>query len=162
MQGEESDYPPVVALDRPALLSRIVDVGRGYDHVVIDGAAKLEEMVAASLKVSDLVLIPVQPSPPDLWSVGELVELIKTRQMVTDGKPRAAFVISRQLIGTNLSQDIEGSLQDFGLDVLTARTTQRVAFAEAFISGSTVLDYEPNGKAAGEIRQLVSLCLNLP
>jgi chromosome partitioning protein len=44
---------------------------------LVDGAAKLETMIAAVVKVSDVVLIPVQPSPYDIWAVSALWILSK-------------------------------------------------------------------------------------
>ena len=70
---------------------------------------------------------------------------------MTEGKPRAAFVVSRQIKGTHLAADITEALESYGLPVFEARTTQRVVYGEAFIGGATVLDLEPEGKGAAEI-----------
>ncbi len=80
---------PLVGLDRPNNLKTIDSMGGSYDHIVIDGAAKLETMLAAAIKVNDLVLIPVQPSPYDIWATGDLVEVIKARQEIMEGSPKA-------------------------------------------------------------------------
>jgi len=151
MQREEADYPTVVAVDRPVLGKSLEKLHDAFSFIVVDGAAKLESMLADAVKVSDVVLIPVQPSPPDIWAVRELVDLITARQTVTEGKPRAAFVVSRQIKGTHLAEDITEALESYGLPVFEARTTQRVVYGEAFIGGATVLDLEPEGKGAAEI-----------
>lgn len=44
---------PLVAMDRAANLRSLENVGRNYDFVIIDGAAKLENMIAAAIKVAD-------------------------------------------------------------------------------------------------------------
>lgn len=161
MQTDHAGMPGVVGIDRPVLEREIRKIAGGFDVVVIDGAARLQEMSVSALKASDLVLIPVQPSPLDVWAVSGLIELIQERQQITDGRPRAAFVISRQITGTNLANEARGVMEGFGLPVLEGRTAQRVAYAEALATGSTVLDEAPSGKAAGEIETITRNVLDL-
>lgn len=56
----------VVGLDRETLERDIQPVAKATEYIVIDGAARHEKIMRASLRVSDLVLIPVQPSPDDI------------------------------------------------------------------------------------------------
>ena len=65
-------------------------------------------------------------------------------------------MINARIAGTNLDQEIADALQGYGVDVLHTRLTNRVAYAEALAAGETVLDFEPGGKAAGEISALLS------
>ena len=117
---------PLVALDRPANLRSLGSVGEAYDVVLIDGAAKLEDMIAAAIKVSAAVLIPVQPSPYDVWAAADLVDIIKTRQEITDGIPKAAFVISRAIKNTKLGGEVTGALGDHGFPIFQTGTIQGV------------------------------------
>ena len=155
--GEEKDseLPLVVGLDRPALFKELPELARVVNWVVIDGAPQLEELAVAAIKVADYVLIPVQPSPYDVWATESLVELVKTRQEVTDGQPRAAFVVSRQIVGTRLADEVHQALEDYDLPILKACTSQRVVYANSASNGSTVLDTEPGGAAADEVRALM-------
>jgi chromosome partitioning protein len=90
----ENNPLPLIALDRAKNIKTLFSVGASYDYVIIDGAAKLEDMIAAGIKAADFVLIPVQPSPYDIWAASDLVEFIKARQEVTDGTPKTSFVIT--------------------------------------------------------------------
>src|ERR671917_1246964 len=90
----------VVGVDRPLSLERdLPDITQVFDWIVIDGAANLKNqaLTVNAVKVADVVLIPVQPSAADIWGSSDLVELIQARQAVTEGKPQAAFVVSRQI-----------------------------------------------------------------
>ena len=58
----------------------------GVDRTVLPQIAKLS---AVAVKVADLVLIPVQPSPFDVWACADLVEMIEARRAVTGDKPLA-------------------------------------------------------------------------
>lgn len=150
-QNHGHDMPVVVGVDRPVLEQSIQKLRGTFDAILIDGAAKLQDMTISAIKAADVVLIPVQPSVLDIWAAGDLVGLIKARQAVMEGKPQAAFLVSRQIGGTRLAQDANAALAELGLPVLAGRTTQRVIYAECISMGSTVLDLEPNGSAASEI-----------
>jgi len=106
------------------------------------------------------VLLPVRPSGPDLWSVEDLVDLLHTRQDLTNGRPLAAFVVSQQR-RTNLASGIADVLNDYGLPILDGRTSQRVIYAEALTTGTTVLGAAPSSKAASEIKEITSEVLDL-
>jgi chromosome partitioning protein len=153
--GEEADLPPVVGLDKPTLFKDLPRLSRGMGWVIIDGAPQLEDLSVAALKVADYVIIPVQPSPYDIWSTESLVELIKARQEITEGKPKAAFMISRQIVGTKLALEVREALLAYGLPILKSATCQRVIYPTSASSGSSVLDMEPEGPAAEEIGSLV-------
>ena len=166
-QPENSDFPAVVGLDRPeALYNALPKVAPDFDFIIIDGVAKLEKISTSAIKVSDIVIVPVQPSGADIWGASDLVEFIKARQEVGEGKPVSAFIVSRQIVGTNLASDIMEALQSYDLPVLNSRTSQRVAYTEALTAGTTVLDIEPHGKASDEIRaiteELLALANNTP
>lgn len=153
-QPEESELPPVVGGDNTKLEREIPQLASSFDYIFVDGAAQVQEMVVSAVKAADLVLIPVQPSMADLWAVDELVELIRVRREVTEGALKAAFVVSRQKKNTNLATAIDRPLRERGLPVLEGRTSDLVAYAESLSFGTTVLDYEPEGNAAGEIRAI--------
>lgn len=140
----------VVGIDRPTLEKDIPIISHAFDYIIIDGAAKLQEMLASALRAADIVLIPVQPSAADIWGCSNLAELVKAKQEI-NGKPKAAFIISRQIVGTRLAADIGEALQEFGMHIFDSRTSQRVVYAEALSGGSTVIDLEPRGLAASEV-----------
>ena len=151
--ADEANPLPLVALDRPNNIKTLSTIAAAHDFVVIDGAAKLEDMIAAAIKASDFVLIPVQPSPYDLWAVSDLVEFIKARQEVTDGKPLAAFIISRAMRGTKLGQEIEQALRDYALPVFETHITQRQVYPQTAAEGRTVFQGS-NADAIAEINAL--------
>jgi chromosome partitioning protein len=107
-------------------------------------------MSAAAVKAADIVLIPVQPSPYDIWACADLVDIIKARQDMTGGKPKSAFVVSRVIKNTRLSGEVTAALADYGLPVFKSLTTQRVLYPTTAATGHTVFTRSNNG-AAGEI-----------
>jgi len=151
--ANENNPLPLVALDRANNVKSLPGVAASYDFVVVDGAAKLEDMIAASIKVAHFVFIPVTPSPYDLWAASDLVEFIKARQEVTDGKPPARFIISRAISGTRLGDEIVAALSEQGLGVFATHVTQRQVYPQTASEGGTVFDSK-NANALAEINAL--------
>lgn len=150
------DHPiTVVGIDRPTIHRDLKNVGN-KDFVIIDGAPQAADLAVSAIKAASFVLIPVQPSPYDIWATADLVELVKQRIEMTEGKLKAAFVVSRAIKGTKIGTEVTGALIDYALPVLNSRVTQRVSYPGSAASGSTVLDDDPNSDAAKEIYALVN------
>jgi chromosome partitioning protein len=145
---------PVIGLDRPTLAKDIQAIRDNQDWIIIDGAPQIADLAVAAIKCADLILIPVQPSPYDVWACEDLVDIIKTRQEVANGKPKAAFVISRVIKNTQLSKEIGEALEGYGLPVFKHFTSQRVIFPKSAATGLTVMDADESGEAAAEIRAI--------
>lgn len=143
----------VVGIDRPTIERDLKNIAR-KDFVVIDGAPQAADLAISAIKAADIVLIPVQPSPYDIWAASDLVDLVKQRIEVTDGKLQAAFVVSRAIKGTRIGAEVTEALNGYGLPILQARITQRVSYPGTAAAGVTVLDTEPNGDAAQEVQAL--------
>jgi len=145
----------VVGIDRPTIDRDLKNVAR-KDFVVIDGAPQAADLAVSAIKAADFVLIPVQPSPYDIWATADLVELVKHRIEVTDGRLQAAFVVSRAIKGTKIGAEAAEALAGYGLPVLESRITQRVIYPSTAANGTTVMEAEPTGDAAAEIRALAA------
>jgi len=152
--GEAGAPVPVVALDRAASLANDArKIAGDYSISIIDGAPSVNNLAAAAARAADMVLIPVQPSPYDVWACADLVELIKARQEVADGNPKTAFIISRAIKNTTLGREIRGALQEYGLPVFEHFTTQKQSYAQAAAQGKSVIT--DGGAAADEINAIV-------
>jgi chromosome partitioning protein len=97
----------------------------------------------------------VQPSPYDIWATADLVDLVKQRIELTEGQLQAAFLISRAIRNTKLGQEVTEALAEYALPILAARIMQRVLYPTTAAAGTTVLDAEPHGEAAKEVRALM-------
>ncbi|KAG1220842.1 hypothetical protein G6F35_006420 [Rhizopus arrhizus] len=146
----------VVGIDRAKLLDRDLKNVSIKDFVVIDGAPQAGDLAVSAIKAASFVLIPVQPSPYDIWATAELVEMVKQRIEVTDGRLRAAFVVSRAIKGTKIGAEVAEALAGYELPVLASRITQRVSYPGTAAAGTTILDAEPDGDGAKEIRALMN------
>ncbi|MDE2654942.1 MAG: AAA family ATPase [Gemmatimonadota bacterium] len=149
------DQPlPVIAIDRPTIERDLGRIVRGKDYAIIDGAPQAHDLAVSAIKAADLVLIPVQPSPYDVWATSDLVDLVTQRQELADGRPLAAFLVSRAIRGTRIEAEASRALAGYGLPVLEARIMQRVIYPGSAAEGTTVLDQAPGSNAAREVRRM--------
>lgn len=158
--GEE-EMPAVVGVDKDRFEPDVKAVLPAFDVVVIDGPPRMDARSKSAIKAADLVLIPVQPSALDIRATAPLLSLLRAQWDYTPGNPRAAFLVSRQITGTNLAEEAAEALRTFGLPVLEASTAQRIAYAEAAGEGLSVLDYASSSKAAEEIKAIAREALEV-
>lgn len=144
----------VAGLPRASIHKELPALARGYDVVIIDGPPRVYDVARSAIMASDLVLIPVQPSPYDVWAAKEIVDLIHEARVY---KPdlKAAFTINRKIVNTALGRDVADALSDYPIPVLQTAVCQRVVLAESAAQGQTVLETAAESPAADEVRQLV-------
>lgn len=144
---------PVIALPTKTLHKEIQMHAKHYDAIVIDGPPRVDEIARAAIIASDLVLIPVTPSPYDVWAASEIVSLLK-EAIIFKPQLKSNFVINRKITGTAIGRDVGDALAEYPVSVLRSTIHQRVAFAESAAQGSTVLELQPTSAAAQEINAL--------
>ena len=155
------DHPlSVVGMDRPTIERDIKSIAP-VEFVIIDGAPQAADLAVSAIKASDFILIPVQPSPYDIWATSDLVELVKQRIEITDGKLQAVFVVSRAITGTNIGKEISGILAGYDLPVLETKIHQRVDYPGTAAAGSTILEDFPKSEGAKEVLELTNEILSL-
>ncbi len=148
---------PVIGMAKPTLHRELPELARPYDVTVIDGAPRVNELARAAMLASGLVLIPVQPSPLDVWASAETVRLVREAQQFR-ADLRASFLINRRIAKTAIGRDVAGALAQFeDVPVLAAALGQRVIFAETAAQGLSVIEASPASDAAEELRQLAQL-----
>lgn len=108
----------------------------------------------AALRSSDMVVIPVQPSPLDLWASAQIEEEIEQARIDNHGL-RALLLINQMEPRTRLSQVIRGVLEELNLQVANCAIRRRVAYRNAVLQGKSVLQLGSRAaEAEQEIREL--------
>ena len=144
----------VVGMPKPTLHKEITSLAKDYDDVIIDGPPRLAEVAKSITLAADLVIIPLQPSPMDVWAAAETVDLVREAQ-VFKGDLKCVLVVNRKIINSAIGRDVRTALEELDVPVLNSDIGQRVAFAEVATTGGTVLD-QPYSKAALEVKKLVN------
>lgn len=145
----------VIGLPRETLHLEIPDLAKRSDDVVIDGPPRVTALTRSAILAADLVVVPVQPSPYDVWASSEVVSLI-TEARIFKPDLRAIWVVNRAVVRTIIARDVRPALQRHGLSVLAATISQRVVFAESVASGRLAREIDPRSAAAREMALLAA------
>jgi chromosome partitioning protein len=137
-EANEKTILPIIGMDRETLVTDLKAVKDGYDIIVIDGAPRVEKLMGAAIKVSNLVVIPVQPSPFDISASADLVCVIQDRQEITNGKPKAVFLPSSSKGNLVTTKEIKEDLKDYGFKVLDQNTSNLLVYLDTPRYGETV------------------------
>ena len=144
----------VIALPMPVLDQEIPKMAKKYDLVVVDTPPGMETITRSALVVADLAIIPLQPSPLDLWSGTDIVGLIRRAQQLNPGLV-TRLLLNRKIQGTRLSRESVDALKEFPFPLFKTAIHQRIALAEAVTAGKTITDFYPDGPSSSEFRALV-------
>jgi len=145
----------VVGLPKPSIHKELAMIGEGYDHIVIDGPPRVTDLARSAIMASDVVLIPVQPSPYDIWAADEVVKLVQEASVFKENL-KSVFVINRKIANTAIGRDVREALEAYELPTLEASVVQRVVFAEAAAVGKAIYEQDRDGVASQEIEALVN------
>lgn len=148
---------PVIGMAKPTLHRDLPAIAKDYSVVLIDGAPRVNDLGRAAIMASDLVLIPIQPSPYDVWAAVETVQLLREAQTF---KPeiKGAFVINRKITNTAIGRDVASALAQFeDFPVLSTALTQRVIYAESAAQGLAVIEADPQSEGAREVAALARM-----
>jgi chromosome partitioning protein len=128
-----------------------------YDFIVIDGPPRVYDVAKSVIAASDFVLIPVQPSPYDIWAAEEIVKLIGEVKTTLSAykKILAGFVINRKIGNTVIGRDVSDALSSYPYPVLKSAVHQRISYAESAARGTSAIEEDPESIAGKEIKALV-------
>lgn len=157
-RGEDSVALTSCDKNLKQLLRSINDV---FDYVVIDCAPEVSNTMADAIIHSHLAIIPVQPSPFDVYDSDKIVQLITARIDKSKDNFKAAFVISRDIANSKLSKSIESKLSPYGIPVLENRIRQKVVYANVVEEGKTVVELGEKNPARKEFELVMQEILSL-
>lgn len=159
-----SDRPNAVPVadavdDLPAAVER---ARKEYAHLVIDCPPSVHaQQTAWGLEHAELALIPVQPSPLDLWATVHIEGLVE-RARAFNPALQAVLVINQLEPRTTLSRLMGQALDELSLPAAKTAIRRRMAFRSSLLEGRTVIDLGRRGAAAAEeIHQLIDEVIDL-
>lgn len=145
------DAPPeVIDSPPPRLAAKVAAaLGQGADLLVVDTPPHADSAARAAVEIADLVLIPCRPSAFDLSAIqttAKLVQLLRKPAFVvfTAGPPNAPRIY----------QEAGELVETYGTPPCPVILPDRAAYRHASAEGRTVMEAEPHGKAADEVRDL--------
>ena len=152
LRAERSGLPAIGFSDVSGwrLATELGRLAAGADVLIVDTPPQIDSDAARAIRAASLVLIPVQPSMPDLWaSEGTL-------KLATAERRRVAIVLNRSPVKSSLRTVIEGAFAERGLPLLPLHLGDRRGYAQAFAQGMGVVEALPRSVAAAEMAALAA------
>ncbi|WP_207481671.1 ParA family partition ATPase [Arenibaculum pallidiluteum] len=125
-------------------------LARNHDIVVVDSPPHMEIEARVAVRSADLVVVPVQPSPMDLWATEPTLKLAR------DEKVRVLLVVNRVPPRAKLADTLIDRIQELGADVARTHVGNRVQFAAALLDGRSVTETARRTRAAEEVQELAA------
>ena len=142
---------PTIGLPKETLHREIAPISLDYEWVIIDGPPRVNKIARSAIVASDFVIIPVQPSPFDIWAAADVEEIIEECAAI---KPNllTRFLVNRLILNTTLGNEVLEELRKRPFPIFQMTIRNRQEYAKAARRGMTALETEPHGPAANEIR----------
>ncbi len=125
-------------------------LAREFDIVVIDSPPHAETEARIAVRAANLVVVPVQPSPMDVWATRPTLELAARENVPV------LLVLNRVPARAKLNEEMFDEVRRLGGKIAKTRLGNRVAYAAALATGDAVGETQPRGLAAQEISALAS------
>lgn len=122
-----------------------------HDYIIIDSPPHNETDAKTAMRASDLVIIPMQPSPTDLWATHNTTEFCKQNnipfQILLNRIPHNCKILP------TLVKNLE--------NVLNTMLGNRVAFSSTLFEGKCITETQPTSLAANEIKSLANEIISI-
>jgi chromosome partitioning protein len=119
-----------------------------HDLVLVDTPPVIDTDARRAIRAADLVLVPLNPSPPDLWAAEG------TLKLAVEEKRKIALVFNRAPAASRLRKRLEAEIVARGILLLPTALSNRAGYANAFADGLGVTEAGPATQAAEELRAL--------
>jgi chromosome partitioning protein len=156
--SERAEYPLVMDA-QPERLANAIEKAKsmGIDFVLIDTPAKSGDAGLAASRVADVILIPCRPQLLDIETIRSTKDILRLAE-----NPVAAVILNAvPPTGFKRREEAAIAIAKYGIQVLEQSISVRAVFGDATASGLSVLEYEPDGAAAQEIRLLYNQIIQL-
>ncbi len=149
--GEEHTGLHFFSLSGWSLGTEVSRLRRTHDIILIDSPPHVETEARAAIRHADLILVPVQPSPTDLWATQATLQLAQREKIPT------RIVLNRVNAVSRIYEIVRDELGDFSLCTLG----NRVIYAASLMEGFGVTEAAPSSPAAEEIDVLAGKVIRL-
>ena len=128
-------------------------LAKGYDHTLIDTPPGIGDTTWAALMASQLAIIPISPSPLDIWASDDIIQVFKEARR-HNRYLMSVLLISKKIAGTRAGREIRDILSSYKIGIFNTEIVHRMAYINAVAEGLSVVEYAPTSKAAEEMKSL--------
>jgi len=131
--------------------NEILRLKNEYDYIIIDCPPHNQTDAKSAIRVSDLAIVPVQPSPNDVWASKATIEFLASEKIPF------IIVFNRVNAGSKLLVEFKKQLPNVSKNLIG----NRVAFAAAMYYGKTISEMHPKSSGATEIKAFLKEAMQL-
>ena len=142
--GEGNTNLTFAAISGWRVRSEIDRLSRTHDIIIIDSPPHTDAEARTAIRAADLVVIPLQPSPMDVWATSATIQICKQERVPVK------MVLNRVHPQAKLTEAISGNM----VGLTANRFGNRIIFAGSMMQGYGVTEAQPNSLAADEVRAL--------
>ncbi|WP_297494398.1 ParA family partition ATPase [Acidocella sp.] len=129
------------------LANEVERLKKTHDYVLIDTPPVIDSDARRAIRGADLVMVPLNPAPPDLWAAEG------TLKLAAEEKRKTVLVFNRAPAASRLRKKLEAEIAARGLTLLAVALANRAGYANAFADGLGVTEAGPATIAAAELRE---------
>jgi chromosome partitioning protein len=149
---------PVVESAQHNRLAHVLAAAKehGVTLAILDTPGRAADVSIAAARAANIVLVPIRPIIKDVETLPAVRDLLTTA-----GSPPSAVVINAAPVQGTRHLESADAAKAYGFEVAPVVLFQRNAYGDAPNSGQGVIEYEPKGKAADEVRALYRFAIEL-
>lgn len=152
-QGKQGMLTMVTASSHQQLTREIEHLNHEQDVIVIDTPPRIAEITHVALLTSQLCIVPIAPSIPDIWATSDLLKAIDLAKNEKSGI-NTRILWNKFRTSTKSAKELSQAVKEgFSLRELNTRIGFRVAYADAYAEGLTVLEWNDK-QAKDEMKNL--------
>lgn len=131
--------------------SEISRLKKNHDYIIVDSPPHTETEARTAIRSADLIFVPMQPSPTDLWATQATLDLAAAEKIPVK------VIVNRITPNSKLAPAIIKMLKhkvEVGLG-------NRVIFASSLLEGRTATEIAPTSAAAIEVKSIVKIVTDM-
>jgi chromosome partitioning protein len=139
----------------------VIKLSAHYQDVLIDVGGRDTTTQRAALTIADLILLPLPPRGPDIWTLDKVAELLEEVRTVNPNLQAWAFLNRADPGGTDNQDAMQMISNTEGIQLITQCLGDRKAFPNAHTQGLSVTEVKPRDrKAVKELEALYEYCFS--
>jgi chromosome partitioning protein len=136
-------------------VGEVAQRARDSEIILIDSPANADSDARAAIRCAGLVLVPVQPSPVDVWATLPTLDIARQERVPT------LLVLNRVPARASLTAAMRARLATYDVGLAQSGIGNRIALAASFAEGWGIAESADGSPAAGEIDALAAELLEL-
>lgn len=157
------DNIQAVSITTPTLHKDVQAFAKSYDLIIIDSGGRDSATFRSAIMAADIFILPVLPSVFDIYATENTLLLLSECRALKDVEARILFnkIQPHTLMAKVSEETLDVMAKESDCPVLSARLHNRIAYKNAIVSGMGVIEHEPKGKAATEVKALYAEIMSI-